>query len=270
MPKMDVILDVSSPTELLAELRVSSRPDNHTPDVTLATIQLPLTAGAGQRVELGFKVTIDQPRYAFVCLMANEAVAVALSDQRVTGVLSVCHNANKAVAKSPTQEPPPGIGIDAFEFWTPQRRPGGKNFALTIDPPLGVFGVANLVNGIARPTNQPNAWIADWSDRKPSLTLSWTSPQRIARVELSFDTDFDHPMESVLMGHPERVMPFCVQKFELHDGAGRLLFHCEDNHQSRRTIYLADPPTTSQLTLTIAAPSELIPAALFEIGCYER
>lgn len=268
LPQIGLTLDVTKPTELRAELRISSRPDNHTPDVTLATLSLPLIPGAGQRVQLRFEKPIDHPQYVFVCLMPNQAVSVALSRQRLTGVLAVCHNGNKAVAKSSTQTPPPDIGIETFEFWTPQRRPGGKNFALTLEPPLANFKAANLKNGFARPTNQPNAWVADWTDANPTLVLTWPSPQRIARIELAFDTDFDHPMESVLMGHPERVMPFCVREFEVRDDAGQTLFKCVDNHESRRCIRLEPPVTTRQLTICLAAPSEVTPAALFEVRCY--
>jgi predicted hotdog family 3-hydroxylacyl-ACP dehydratase len=269
MPRIGLHLDASEETELRAELRISSRPDNHTPDTILATLNLPLVPGKGQHVELRFDVTIDQPRYAFICLMKNERVAVALSDQRITGVLAVCHNGNKAVAKSSTQTPPPDIGIETFEFWTPQRRPEGKNLAFSFDPPLASFGVPNLTNGFARPTNQPNAWVAEWSDTKPTLILTWSIPQRIARLELAFDTDFDHPMESVLMGHPERIMPFCVRQFSIRDDAGHLLFRCDDNHQSRRTIRLDAPVTTRQIVISLTAPNDKVPAALFEVRCYE-
>jgi hypothetical protein len=212
---------------------------------------------------------------------------VHLSDQRVTGVLAVCHNGNKAVAKSSTQTPPADSGIDTFEFWTPLRRPVGKNFAVRIEPPLEVFNPANLTNGFARPTNQPNAWVADFAHEQPTLCLSWDKPQTIARIELGFDTDFDHPMESVLMGHPERVMPFCVEKLlvvqgvrvpvpagghpaEDQDGADteRLLGEITQNHQSRRVIRLAQAVTTDCLEIQLLAPSVNVPATLFEVRCF--
>ncbi len=287
MPAMEFLLDVAGPTTLRAELRVSSKPENHTPDVTLATLDHQLVAGQGQKLSLDFKTTIDAPRYAFVCLMKNDAVSAHLSDQRVTGVLAVCHNGNKAVAKSSTQTPPPGSGIDTFEFWTPKRRPAGKNFALRIEPPLEVFHATNLTNGLARPTNQPNAWVADFAQEQPVISLTWDKPQTIVRIELGFDTDFDHPMESVLMGHPERVMPFCVRELVVADGvrvsvpAGghvanepngsdteRLLCEISQNHQSRQIIYLHQPVTTDCLELRLIAPSANAPAALFEIRCF--
>jgi len=262
-------VDVAQPTELVAELRVSGNPENHTPDVTLKTLKLPLKPGVKQRLPLNFNAQMDEPRYAFVCLMANEQVSVHLSDQRLTGVLAVTQKFNRAVAKSPRQEPPPDSGIDSFEFWIPQRRPGGKNFALTIEPPLDVFHAANAVNGIARPTRQPNAWVADFADAAPVLTLRWNSPKTIARIEMGFDTDFDNPMESVLMGHPERVMPFCVRQFEVRDGAGRVLYRCGDNHQTRCAIRLSQPVTTDRLSFHLATPGAGVPAALFEIRCCE-
>ena len=211
MPVTEFLLNVSCPTTLHAQLRVSTKPANHTPDTTLASLAVPLQPGQNQPVPLNFNIPVDVPRYAFVCLMANPHIEVHLSDQRVTGVLAVTQKFNRAVAKSPRQDPPPGSGIHSFEFWIPQRRPAGHNLALKIHPPLAAFEPANLTNGFARPTNQPNAWVADFAHHQPTIRLAWQTPQTIATIELSFDTDFDHPMESVLMGHPERAMPFCVR-----------------------------------------------------------
>ena len=287
MPDVELLLNVSVTTMLRAELRVSSKPDNHTPDVTLATREFKLAAGSKQKLPLKFDAETDVARYAFVCLLQNDAVSVHLSDQRLTGVLAVTQKYIPAMAKSPRQEPPPESGIESFEFWLPQRRPAGKNLAMKIHPPLAVFGAANLTNGLARPTNQPNAWVADFAHEQPELRLSWDKPQVISRIELGFDTDFDHPMESVLMGHPERVMPFCVRELLVARGARvavaagnhpanakhgpdeeSLLFELPQNHQSRQVIHLRNPVTTDCLKLRLIAPGTDIAAALFEIRCY--
>lgn len=269
MPRITLAVDVTADTELHIELRASHKVENHTPDVTLEKITRSLPAGSNQPIELDFNSTIDGPRYVFICLIRNENVAVHLSSQRLTGVLSLSHNGNKAVAVSPTQTPPPDIGIDTFEFWTPKRRPGGKNFALTIDPPLAVFPAVNLTNGFSRPTRQPNAWQADFTDARPTVTLTWPQPKCLRRIELVFDNDYDHPMESVLMGHPERVMPFCCPRFTITDGNGRVVFECQENHLSRRTVRLETPVVTNRLEFALAAGHSLVPAALFEVRCYQ-
>jgi hypothetical protein len=267
MPTVEFLLDVSAPTTLRAELRVSSKPDNHTPDVTLATQEIQLRPGTCIKLPLDFKQRMEAPRYAFVCLMANPAVAVHLSDQRVTGVLAVTQKFNRAVAKSPRQEPLPGSGIDSFEFWLPQRRPVGKNLALKIEPPLAAFGAENLRNGFARPICQSNAWVADYADEQPVIRLAWQAPQTIAQIELCFDTDFDHPMESVLLGHPEHVMPFCVTDIEVSTPAGSVA-HLTGNHQTRRMLNIEPPVTSDHLEIRFVAPSSNVPAALFEVRCY--
>jgi hypothetical protein len=304
MPSITFTVDVSKPVTLRAELRVSSKPENHTPDATLASIETSLAPGKGRSLALRFEEEIDQPRYAFVCLMACDGVAVHLSNQRCTGVLSVSQKFNRAVAKSPRQEPPPDSGIDSFEFWLPERRPGGKNMALKIQPPLPAFQTANLTNGMDRPTSQPNAWVAAFAEEQPWIRLSWPIPQTISRIELRFDADYDHPAESVLMGHPERVMPFCVPNVVVLDGSAlkreklasrailagkgandtgllngsgngsaadsedQVLARLEGNHLSRRVLHFKQVVSTDCLELHLTAPNGFIPAALFAIRCY--
>lgn len=286
LPTITFKLDVTSATSLRAELRISEKPDNHTPDVVLEVLDIPLTAGSRQLVPLKFSTHIDQSRFAFICLLKNDNLAAHLSDQRLTGVLALCQAGNKAVAKSNTQSPPPGIGIDTFEFWTPKRRPLGKNLALNLDPPLHGFSASNLINGIGRPTRSSNAWVADFAQEQPVVRLKWETPQTIASIEIDFDTDFDHPMESVLMGHPERDMPFCIQDLKiavateikksnnqssvatLPHTTTHVVAEISGNHQTRRIITLETPVTTKCLELQILAPSIHVPAALFAVRCF--
>ena len=286
LPAVEFTLDVAAPTTLRAELRISGKPDNHTPDVTLQVLEIPLAPGNKQRISLDFTTAIDETRFAFVCLIRNENISAHLSDQRLTGVIALCQAGNKAVAKSNVQSPPPGIGIDTFEFWTPKRRPLGKNFALRLSPPLRAFAAANLTNGTSRPTRATNAWVADFAHEQPVVRLTWDDPQTIAIIEIDFDTDFDHPMESVLMGHPERDMPFCIREIVLataYDGedftghsniatrspaATRIAAEIIDNHQTRRVIRLDRPITTDCLELQLLTSSVNVPAALFAVRCF--
>lgn len=265
---LTVLTHAAAAGELRVELRQSSRPDNHTPDVTLETLTVRVEPGADVPCRLAFKHTFADARYAFVCFFGDASIGLRGSEQRLTGVLALCHEANHAVAESAVQTPPADIGVDTFEFWTPQRRPGGHNLAFRLAQPLNAFRAANVANGIARPTSQPNAWVADFADSAPALTLRWAEPQTITRIELGFDTDFDHPMESVLWGHPEREMPFCVRTFRLRDAAGNILAEVADNHRTRQTIGLPAPVATTSLRLELEAPAPHVPAALFEIRCY--
>ena len=189
IPKLTFWATANEATTLTVELRQSSRPDNHTPDVTLETRRIALHAGK-QSVSLHFDAQMTDTAYAFICFMQNDAVLVQGSLLRVTGLLSVFNKTNPAVSNYGKQAPTDDIGVEAFEFWTPERRPNGHNIALRIEPGLHPFTVTNVQNGIQRPTNQPNAWVADPRDTNPTLTMHWDAPKRIREVVLHFDTDF--------------------------------------------------------------------------------
>jgi hypothetical protein len=265
VPEVIYQLNVKKATALRAELRVSSKPDNHTPDIILETLALPLSAGDKQNVTVRFKTPVKAECYAFICLMPNPEISVQLSDERLTGLLTLYQKFDDKVAKTPAQTPPANSGIDTFEFWIPQRRPGGKNPAVEINPPIDCFTVENIFNGWNRPVRQPNAWVAAPEDKDPSLTLTWKQPQTISRIDLFFDGDYDHPMETVLWGHPEREVPFCVKQYRVLDEAGNVLAEVKDNHQAQNIIRLEQPVTTSRLRIEGLTTDSEIPPAIFAI-----
>jgi len=261
LPQVTVTLDVAEATNLVAEWRVSSKPRNHTPDVVLATTTMKLDAGDAQPVAIVMDGSAEHTQYGFLCLQTNPVVAVHTSDLRVTGLLSV--------SRRRTQDPGHDIGVEVFDIWPPERRPGGRNWAIQVTPALPAFEPENVTDGVQRPMEQPHAWVAELDDPEPTLTLHWEQPQTIGRVELRFDADFDHPMESVLMGQPEHAVPFCVKRYELRDEQGRVLHRCDDNHLARQSVVLAEQVAVRQLSVVLLESWGNAPAALMGVGCFE-
>jgi hypothetical protein len=175
---------------------------------------------------------------------------------------------NKAVSNTGVQTPPADIGVDAFEFWTPRRRPAGENMAINFSSPLFTYSADNIKNGYARPYLGANAWVAALNDNDPALTVKWPTAVSINTIHISFDTDLDHPMESVLMQHPENVMPFCVRNYSIYDGDGKLIQRITGNHQTRNQVNLDKPLVTETLVVKCEHPAAGVPAAIFEISCY--
>jgi hypothetical protein len=267
LPSVTFTVDAAHETTLEVEVRGSCRVQNYTPETVLHSESIPIAAGTGQTIRIAPACKVDSPRYVSYCLLRNPNVAVHLSDTRITGILSLSQSMNKAVAKDARQEPPADSGIDSFEFWLPSRRPGGKNFAITVDPPLDLFAAANVTNGVTRPTLQPNAWVAAVEDPRPRLTLRWDQPVTVSRIDLGFDTDFDHPLESVLWAHPERDIPFCVKRYRLVDGDGVVLYMSAVNHQTRNTVRLSPAVRTAELSIEVLE-THGAPAAIFDVRCY--
>jgi hypothetical protein len=107
-------------------------------------------------------------------------------------------------------------------------------------------------------------------DINPTLTISWEEVQQIKRIVLWFDTDADHPLESTLRGHDERVMPGCVQAYRVWDENGVLVVEKKDNHQTRNEIVLGQILETQSLRIELSHPQPSIPAGLFGVGVYPQ
>lgn len=267
LPLMRFHFDAKEKTSLPVHLAVSSRMGSYTPDHILEEKILSLEPGRNC-VELDWTTHFSDSQYVFIIFRKNETVSAYLSATRLTGLLSLFQAENKAVSNTGVQTPPEDIGVDAFEFWTSRRRPAGENMAINFSTPLFTYAAANITNGYERPYLSPNAWVAALTDAAPQLVIQWNKAVTIQTIQLSFDTDMDHPMESVLMQHPENVMPFCIRNYSIHDGSGRLVKKVQHNHQTRNNIILEEPLVTDTLVIQCEHPAADIPAAIFEIRCY--
>ncbi len=261
LPRMSITVDADAPTQLDLQLRVSSKPDNHSPDIIMESRSFELEARENQEIDLDFEQALDQNCYVFLHVLENPHVHLHLSEQRVTGLLALSHRR--------TQQPAQDIGVESFEFWTPLRRPQGQNIAMTFRPPLNGFDPQNICNGLARPTAGANAWVSAPDDPEPALEIEWQLPQSLSEVVLMFDTDWDHPMETSLWDHPEDVMPFAVKDYRLTDGNGRVLAEVTENHQTINRIKFDEPVETERLRLEVLASHGDAPAAIFSVHCYE-
>ena len=253
VPSITMTVEADEDTELLVELRSSIRKENYTPDRTDESCTVRLTRGVNE-INLRFGTAYSSPRYVFVCFMANPHVKLPLSRRLVTGLMAVYNHINPAVSNFGRQTPPEGIGVEPFEFWCPKRRPEKGNIAMKFTPGIDAFGHANLRNSIYRPYIGTNAWVPQTGDSTPTLVLRWPAPQKIGAVSLFFDTDADHAMESVQMGHYDSVMPCCYREFRILGSDGRELAHIRENHSSMRTVRFGDAVSTDSITIQLIRP----------------
>jgi hypothetical protein len=267
MPTIKFWAKAQNDTKLNIQLRVSSKSFNHTPDVMIAEKEIAITAGENE-YSIEFDHSFEEVKYAFVCFMSNEAVELAISEKRITGLLSVSNSVNVAVSNFGKQEPTGDIGVEAFEFWCPQRRPNGKNIAMEIEPALQAFSTENLRNGIQRPVKSTNAWVADYDTDTAKLKIVWSEIQTINKVVLYFDADDDHPLESVLLFNPEEKMPFCADEISVFNCNDELIGQISGNYLAQRTIHFDKPAIVTELKIKISNSDKTAPVSLFEVRCY--
>lgn len=266
VPTFTLYVNATRETTLHTELWAPSRPGNTTPDICLASLDLPVASGGQVPVTLDFNLTIHDTAHFFIIVPPIKDGALYLSKMQVPGLLTLSQKMNTAVAKSLIQSPPIGSGIETFAFWLPERRPYARNLAVTIDPPLQIFRPELVANGYMRPWRGVNAWVPASNDNQPWLQLEWPERQLIHEIMITFDTDFDHPMESVLLSHPERIMPGCITAFSITDDAGRKLTHVTENHQTLYRLRFEEPWSTRSLKIDLLGHGEA-PPALFRVSC---
>lgn len=255
-------------TELVIQLRLSEKVGGFTPEKIIQKKNVKLQAGINE-VIFKLDTDVDYPdQYAFLCILENKFTYIKTSKSFLTGTMMVKNRFNKDVAKSGIQSPPNGNGIDKFEFWVPSRRPALQNLALQITPPLKAYPINNIINGCFRPTTKTNAWLADLEDPNPHVQLKWKEEKEICKIVLFFDSDFDHPLESTLRVHPERVVPHTVRDYKIMDAFGVTVFEKKGNYQTVNTIVFEKPFFADSLNFYFSHPSANTPAALFEVQVF--
>lgn len=263
-------IEATEDTILEMALKVPSAHHHFTPDTTIQVETYPLNVGR-HNILFTTKKPLEYRQYIFICLMKNEHIQVRISDERCTALLSVFNRINKAVSNYGKQTPPDGIGIDSFEFWTPERRPEGRNISFTVSPALKIFEPSNLVNGHVRPfpPGETNAWIANQSEDIATVQMQWDKSMSIRSIKLFFDPDYDHALESTLMEHPESIMPFIINDYQIEDGNGNILKKVIGNYQAINTITFDQSIKTNKLVFKFFRSQDLIPVSIFNISVYE-
>ena len=262
--RFKILAKADTKTTLEVQLRISSKSGNYTPDVILESFFINLGEGE-QMLDFEFSSATQVDQYAFVTFLPNNQVCLKNSNQRITGILSLFNSVNKAVSNFGKQSPPEGIGVDSFEFWIPERRPNGRNIAMEITPAINFSGVENLRDGYVRPGSVPRAWVAGFQDKKPKVVMKWKKEINVNEIRLYFDTDYDHPLESTLMGHPEEVIPFCIRNYTIKSLSGKLLFEKTGNYQTINCWRAPSGFMAKGLIFEFEHPSAVVPASLFEI-----
>lgn len=262
--QFSVKVRVLKDTTLYAQLRHSEKVTNYTPEVILAQQSFVLTPGE-HHIDLNFAETLAEDQYAMLCFLANSDIEIACTNSRVSSLVAVFNGVNKAVSNNGKQVVEGDKGVDEFEFWTPERRPGGHNLALTINPPLNCFAATNLTNGYTRPYQRSNVWCAALDQSEAELTLNWQQPQSISEIILHFDADFDHALESTLYGHPEDRVPFCVEHFQILDAQGVVLYEKTDNYQAVVDCVLTSPISSNKLRIKLLKTHKDCPISLYEV-----
>ncbi len=98
------------------------------------------------------------------------------------------------------------------------------------------FAAENVINGYNRAFAQPNLWLSDPSDTKPSLTLSWKEPVELSSVRITFAVD----TTLKIYFYTGRLLKYLSTDYKLYgilNGRETLLKEVHGNHQKLNRLY---------------------------------
>ena len=260
----EIEVDAKKETMLEIELQVSVKQQNFTPDKLIERKRFLLKNGV-QKLDFTFKKVLKADQFAFLIIRKNSTVKIRCTEQRITATVATFNKINKAVNNYGKQTPPENSGFDSFEFWTAERRPAGQNIGMTINPALTDYSAENVINGFVRPYIGPNAWVAAFEDKQPTLSLNWDTEKTIRSITLFLDADYDHPMENVNWDHKEYVVPFMLRNYKVLDDQEVIIYEMKDNYQAINKIAFSKPIKTKRLKVICEHPSNHVPAAIFQL-----
>jgi hypothetical protein len=172
--------------------------------------------------------------------------------------------ANPEISWAQSWQEPPGTQAGHWDSGLNQWRwvHGTLGFALT--PETKPFSPVNVVNGITRPEVGANLWISDPLQPMPQwLELSWPTPQRIDRVELTFDSQLSGWIW-------EGAFPLIPDTYEIEvfDGTEWIQTANVDHNVQRRCVHTFVDQLGTKLRVTIHATHGGRTARIFEIRAY--
>lgn len=257
LPAISVQLRVTNAQKMQVSLLTSANPANTCGDRQLASQTVTVDQPGTYR--LSFDYLADCDRYVFIAFEDNPAIEVALTSQRLPGVMMVFNSLNPRVAKRTRQINDGDYGVDEFDFWLPRRAPQQILLAFALETPLQLWHRDYLLNGRLRPEQHTNSWVPALDDAHPSVSWQWTEPQQAQHLTLLFDNDFDHAMETVQMGHAQAVTPHCTTHYRLWLDE-RLLAEVTENHHSLCHHVVPEGVSFSQIRLELIASAGALPA----------
>ncbi|WP_374990646.1 FAD-dependent oxidoreductase [Pantoea sp. SOD02] len=257
LPAINVQLRAANAQKLQVSLLTSDNQANTCGDCHLATQSITVNQQGTYRLSFDYRADCD--RYVFIAFEENAAIEVALTSQRLPGVMMVFNSLNPRVAKRTRQINDGDYGVEEFDFWLPRRTPQQILLAFALETPLQLWHRDYLLNGKLRPEQHTNCWVPAQDDAHPNACWHWNEPQRAKQITLLFDNDFDHAMETVQMGHSLAVTPHCTTHYRIWLDE-ILLAEVTENHHSLCHHAVPEGVSFSQIRLELLASAGALPA----------
>lgn len=268
---LELLVDALADTTLTVELWETGLAENYVPGSLIASAKIDVPAGEGLWVPVsGLDWEPNRACNAFVIIRANEKIALHLSDEPLTGVLSFERGAAPhAIAELEDHDASQPI-VD----WSMKklvRRP----FCFRARSATDAYSPRKAVGGYKRPYGGPNLWASERmaAGAEQWLELGWDSPVAAREIIVTWNDDVN---EDLINLHHHRtpfdVIPELVKHYRLEaliGGTWTVLSEVRDNRRRTNRFRFDQPVATDAIRIVIEETNGAPCAELVEVRVYE-
>lgn len=265
---VELLLDASAATELTVELWHTGKPQNYVPHSLVTSVVVPIGAGAEQWVTAALKWEPAYAQNAFIILRSNPSVSVHLSDRPQSGVLFFKHiAAAEATADFGDMHHHQPV-ID----WS-QRGLVRKPICFRLLSPTSAYAAEKAADGYKRPYGSPHLWSSAGISTDEWLEASWSEPQSIGQVHVTFNDDVNEDLINLHHHRTEfEIIPELVRDYKLQVWVGEAWSTVVEglgNHIRHHVHVLDSAVSTTRLRVVVASTNGSPHAEIVELRCYQ-
>uniref|UniRef100_Q11FY6 Fumarate reductase/succinate dehydrogenase flavoprotein-like protein n=1 Tax=Chelativorans sp. (strain BNC1) TaxID=266779 RepID=Q11FY6_CHESB len=266
---LELLVDVTQDTELVAEIWGTSAPQNYVPDRLIQTHAARLEKGENQWCGLPLDWNPNTPCNAVLVVRRNPEINLHMTADPVFGIQLSERKTDllpKWYAKNCEKNSPPGV-IE----WSIRERNRQLPRLRTLFA-TEAYKPEKVVNGHARPFGGPNLWQSSRPARDQWLNLAWPEQVEIAEVWITFNDDVNerlynlHRYETPFRTIPEIVRDYRIQVLER--GEWHTLIAVSGNRQRRRKHRFPKPVLSSSVRIVIDETNGSEFAQIVEVRVY--
>jgi hypothetical protein len=152
-----------------------------------------------------------------------------------------------------------------------RRYHNGLTFSFKLSPGQDCYKPENVISGVTRPHQYTNVWISDSNlPLSQWLQLSWDSPQKVSKVELTFP---GHLLREYHAYGPFYRDPQCPKEYQvegLENGEWKVLATILDNYQRQNKLKLDRTYELTDLKVVVKSTNGDKSAQIYEVRVYEN
>lgn len=268
---LELLVDASADTELIAEVWDTGRAENYVPHAKQSSASAGVRQGVKQWVKLDIAWTADTPQNAFVIIKANDALSFHTADCGQSGVLGFLRN-NRPIIVHRDEPDRPQPAQPTVE-WS-MREFERKLPCFRLLSPTSALAPSKATDGYVRPYGGPHMWSSEpmQAGRPEWLELSWEKPVTVGSVHLTFNDDVNEDLIN-LHHHttPFEAIPELVRDYRLEayaNGEWTVVAERKNNHKRKHVHQLDAPLAADRLRVVVEATNGSPCAEIIEVRVY--